>query len=246
MTRPAGVGVLGAKVGMTQVFRRTAGGADEVVPVTVLACGPCPVIQARSSGRDGYAAVQVGYDPMPEKRATRPLLGHFRKAGTGPFRHLREFRLPADPGEDLKVGAVLGVDRFQEGQFVDVIGTSRGKGFAGAVKRHGFAGGPKSHGQSDRWRAPGSVGSTTFPGRTLKGLRMAGRMGGERVTVHGLEVVKVDRERGLLAVRGAVPGPRGGLVMVRPTVKKIRPKGASPPPAPKQAKAKTAGKAAKK
>jgi large subunit ribosomal protein L3 len=204
-------GILGKKVGMTQVFNDRG----EVIPVTVIEAGPCYVAQIKTVERDGYAAVQLGFDETKPKRLTQPQLKHLQKNKLPAVRHLRELRLTAEELADLQEGQRLTVDIFQAGELVDVTGTSKGKGFAGVVKRHGFRGGPKTHGQSDRHRAPGSVGACTTPGKVMKGMRMAGRMGGERVTVQGLEIVLVDAERNLLAVKGAVPGAKNGLVQVR-------------------------------
>lgn len=202
-------GLLGRKLGMSQVFDQEGA----VIPVTALAVGPCVVTQVKSRASDGYDAVQVGFDS--KKRLNKPLRGHLK--GLGNFRYLREFKVD-DPSQ-WKVGQRLGVEMFQAGDYVDVTGTSKGRGFAGVVKRHGFGGGPKTHGQSDRWRAPGSIGATTDPGRVWKGLRMAGHMGNTRVTVRNLRVVAVDAARGLLLVQGAVPGANGGLVRIRHAVR---------------------------
>lgn len=204
-------GILGKKVGMTQVFNDRG----EVIPVTVIEAGPCYVAQVKTVERDGYTAVQLGFDETKPKRLTQPQLKHLQKSNLPAVRHLRELRLTAEELADLQEGQRLTVDIFQAGELVDVTGTSKGKGFAGVVKRHGFRGGPKTHGQSDRHRAPGSIGACTTPGKVMKGMRMAGRMGGERVTVQGLEIVLVDAERNLLAVKGAVPGGKNGLVQVR-------------------------------
>lgn len=203
-------GILGKKVGMTQIF----GERGEVIPVTVIEAGPCYVAQIKTIERDGYSAVQMGFEDTKPRRLTRPQMQHLRKSKLPPLRYLREFRAR---GEDLafEEGQKLTVEMFEEGEWVDVVGTSKGRGFAGTVKRHGFSGGPKTHGQSDRHRAPGSVGACTTPGRVFKGKRMPGRMGNERVTVQGLKVVLVDPERNLLAVRGAVPGANGGLLMIQ-------------------------------
>ena len=205
-------GLLGRKIGMTQVF----GPTGEVIPVTVLEVGPCVVTQIRTKERDGYEAVQLGFGEVSAKSLTRPRQGHLKAAGRL-VRHLREFA--ADNIEEHTVGQVLTADVFQAGQLVDVTGTSKGRGFQGVVKRHGFGGGPRTHGQSDRHRAPGSIGPGTTPGRVFKGTRMAGRMGNRRVTVQNLQVVEVVPERHLLLVRGSVPGPKNGLVMVRRAVK---------------------------
>jgi len=206
-------GLLGYKLGMTRIFRDDG----TVVPVTVIQAGPCWVVQVRTPERDGYSAVQLGFGT--KKRVNKPMRGHLK--GLGNFRHLREFKI-LDGAEQVAVGQKVDVTIFKPGDLVDVTGTSKGRGFAGVVKRHGFAGGPKTHGQSDRWRAPGSIGATTDPGRVIKGLRMAGHMGHERVTVQNLEVVRVDPERNLLFVKGAVPGPTKGLLMVRHAVKARR------------------------
>ncbi|MFQ3663934.1 MAG: 50S ribosomal protein L3 [Chloroflexaceae bacterium] len=205
-------GMLGRKIGMMQVF--TAKG--EVVPVTVISAGPCVVTQVRTVERDGYEAVQLGFEEVPARKLTRPQQGHLRGAGAM-LRVLREFS--ADNPQEHSVGEVINVDLFQVGQKVDVSGTSKGRGFAGVVKRHGFRGGPKTHGQSDRHRAPGSIGAGTTPGRVWKGQKMAGRMGGKRVTVQNLEVVEVIPERNLLLVKGSVPGARNGLLHIRRAVK---------------------------
>jgi large subunit ribosomal protein L3 len=182
--------------------------AGEVVPTTLLSVGPCYVTQLKTAERDGYEAAQIGYEES--RKLNRAQLGHL---GRGPkLRHLRE--VPIQPGEEVTLGQKFDVTLFNPGDIVDVVGTSKGRGFAGVMKRHGFHGGPKTHGQSDRWRAPGSIGAGTTPGRVLKGTRMAGRMGSERVTVKNLEVMATDPERGLLALKGAVPGPSGGLIAV--------------------------------
>jgi len=190
---------------MTQVFTPSG----EVVPVTVIEAGPCYVTQVKTVETDGYEAVQLGFGIA--KRLTKPARGHLKNLP--PLRHLRE--VAATEISSVKVGQKVDVSIFQPGERVDVVGTSKGKGFAGVVKRHHFAGGPRTHGQSDRLRAPGSVGATTTPGRVFKGLRMAGRMGGERVTVQNLEVVEADPERNLLMVKGAVPGARNSLVIIK-------------------------------
>lgn len=259
-------GMLGRKVGMTQIF----GPNGAVIPVTIIEAGPCTVTQVKTEANDGYEAVQLGFDTIKEKHATRPMLGHLghdlkpterqhrqqqktqakarqaarqkkdateseadqadagaatsapakggakRRGGAGkalgPFAVLREVKAV---GDLPAVGDPVTVDMFAEGEEVDIIGTSKGKGFAGVMKRHGFGGGQRTHGQSDRARAPGSIGPGTTPGRVYKGTRMAGRMGGARVTVKALRVVQADPERNLLVVFGSVPGPNGGLLMIR-------------------------------
>jgi large subunit ribosomal protein L3 len=202
-------GLIGKKIGMTQIFDESG----LAVPITLIEAGPCYVTQVRQSERDGYNAVQLGFEEVKPKRLTGGQLGHLKNNDLPPLRFIREFRVK-DPeikeGDKLEVGEV-----FSVGEQVDVIGTSKGKGFQGTVKRHGFRGGPKTHGQSDRLRAPGSIGATTTPGRVFKGKRMPGHMGHERVTVQNLRVEYVDPERNLLGLRGAVPGPKGGVVMIK-------------------------------
>lgn len=203
-------GLLGKKLGMTQIFDESG----QVVPVTALEVGPCVVTQVKTPARDGYSAVQLGFGT--KKRLKSPERGHLRASGAQ-SRYLREFK--AKEADEYQVGQVLDCGMFKPGARVDVTGTSKGRGFAGVMKRHGFGGGPKTHGQSDRARAPGSIGASATPGRVLKGLRMAGQMGNERVTVQNLEVVRVDPERNLVLVRGSVPGANNGLVLVRHAVK---------------------------
>ncbi|HEY1014134.1 MAG TPA: 50S ribosomal protein L3 [Herpetosiphonaceae bacterium] len=205
-------GILGRKLGMTQIFNDKG----EVVPVTVIEAGPCVVTQIRTTDRDGYEAVQIGYGDIKPKRVTKPEQGHLKAAGRL-VRHLRELTT-TDLGSHT-VGDIINVDIFAAGEKVDVAGTSKGRGFAGVVKRHNFRGGPATHGQSDRHRAPGSIGSGTTPGRVWKGMRMAGRMGNERVTVQNLEIVEINVERHLLLVKGSVPGAKNGLVIVHRAAK---------------------------
>ena len=203
-------GLIGKKIGMTSVF-----GADgKNIPCTVIEAGPCVVTQIRTVEKDGYAAVQLAYDEMTEKHASKALKGHFEKAGTTPKRKLVEFK--ADFAQDLKLGDTLTVaDIFGDAAFVDVIGTSKGKGFQGVVKRHGFAGvGGQTHGQHNRLRHPGSLGACSWPSRVVKGMRMAGHMGNQRVTVINLEVIKVMPENNLIVVKGSVPGAKGSYVIV--------------------------------
>lgn len=197
--------LLGKKLRMSRIVDPRG----SVVAATLLSVGPCYVTQIKTQGGDGYEAVQIGYEET--KRLTRPQLGHLKTLPK--LKHLREVR--SEPGDELAVGQKFDVSLFAPGDVVDVVGVSKGRGFAGVVRRHGFAGGPKTHGQSDRWRAAGSIGAGTTPGRVFKGTRMAGRMGGERVTVKNLEVLAVDPEQNLLAVKGAVPGPSGGLVLLQ-------------------------------
>lgn len=204
-------GILGRKLGMTQVFDERG----HVVPVTVIEAGPCVVVQKKTPENDGYSAIQVGFGSMRESLANKPLRGHFQKAGIRPLRFLREFRV--DNVESYEVGQQIKVDIFAPGEKVDVTGTSKGKGFAGGIKRHGFQRGPMKHG-SKYHRRPGSL-AAKGPARVFKGRRLPGHMGVERVTVQNLEVVRVDPERNLLVLRGAVPGPRRSLVMIRSAVK---------------------------
>lgn len=201
-------GLIGKKIGMTQIFDETGA----AVPMTLIEAGPCYVTQVRLPEKEGYAAVQLGFEEMKPKRLASGELGHLKKNELPPLRFLREFRVK---DAEYKTGDKITVEIFGVGERVDVIGTSKGKGFAGVVKRYHFAGGPKTHGQSDRQRAPGASSATTTPGRVFKGTRRAGHMGHERVTAQSLKVVYVDAERNLLGVHGAVPGPRGGLVMIR-------------------------------
>ena len=203
-------GMIGKKLGMSQIFDESG----LAHPVTVLEVGPCVVTQVKTSGQDGYSAVQLGFGL--DKRLNRPERGH-RQASGFMSRTLREVK--ADDDSEFTVGQVITADVFAPGELVDVIGTSKGRGFQGGVKRHGFHGGPKTHGQSDRLRAPGSIGSSATPGRVFKGMRMAGRMGGDRVTVQNLKVLRVDPERNLLLVEGSVPGANEGTVIVRRAVK---------------------------
>ncbi len=208
-------GMIGRKVGMTQIFDDNG----NVIPATVIEAGPCYVTQVRTADRDGYAAVQLGFEQARPQRLTKGQLGHLQRNNLPALRYLREFRL-LQADVDVEEGQEIKVDVFEPGEMIDVIGTSKGKGFAGTIKRHGFSRGPKTHGQSDRMRSPGSIGMCATPGRTLKGQRMGGRMGNDRVTIQNLQVLKVDAEHNLLAVKGSVPGARGGIVLIRPAVKK--------------------------
>jgi large subunit ribosomal protein L3 len=203
-------GLIGKKIGMTQIFDENGA----AVPVTVIEAGPCYVTQVRTVEGDGYTAVQLGYNEVKPKRLTNGQKGHLKRNNLDlpPLKFLREFRVKSP---EVTEGDKLSVDVFTVGEFVDVVGTSKGKGFAGAVKRYHFRGGPKTHGQSDRHRAPGSRGAGTTPGRVYKGARGPGHMGDERVTAQNLKVVLLDEERNLIGVRGSVPGPKGGLVLVK-------------------------------
>jgi large subunit ribosomal protein L3 len=204
-------GILGKKVGMTQVFDERG----EVVPVTVIEAGPCFVTQKKTVKKDGYTAIQLGFEEVKPKRLTQPQRGHLRKNNLPPLRYLREIRMSEGEIEEYEEGQKIGIGIFEAGEMVDVVGTSKGRGFAGVVKRYGFRGGPKTRGQSDRHRAPGSIGQTSTPGRVYKGKRMAGRMGNQRVSAQSLQVVLVDPQRNLLAVKGSVPGARNGLLLIK-------------------------------
>ena len=201
-------GLIGKKIGMTQIFDENGA----ALPVTIIEAGPCYVTQICTPEKEGYAAVQLGFDEVKPKRISGGELGHLKKNDIPPLRILREFRTK-DP--QVKEGDKVSVDLFAIGEAVDVVGVSKGKGFAGGVKRYHFRGGPKTHGQSDRQRAPGSRGSGTTPGRVYKGSRGPGHMGDDRVTAQNLKVVLVDAERNLIGVRGSIPGSRGGIVMVK-------------------------------
>ena len=203
-------GILGKKLGMSRLFREDG----EAVPVTLLQAGPCVVVQRKTAATDGYEAVQLGFvEGRPARRVPKPLLGHFSKAGVAPTRFVRELRFQGE-GEDAKPGDSIKADIFQANDLVHVIGVSKGRGFAGFVKRHHFRGGAASHGSMFH-RAPGGIGSSAYPSRVWKGQRMAGHMGVDRVTVRNLEVIRVDAEKNLLVVKGAVPGPKGGYLMIR-------------------------------
>jgi len=201
-------GLIGKKLGMTQVF----GEDGSAIPVTILEAGPCFVTQIRTLNKDGYSAVQLGFQEVKQKKLTQGQIGHLERSKLPPLRHLREFRTSKP---EVKEGEQVNVSQFEVGAHVDIVGISKGKGFAGTVKRYHFRGGPATHGQSDRLRAPGSVAATTTPGRVFKGKKMAGHMGNERVSSQNLKVVLVDVENNLIGVNGSVPGPRGGLVVIK-------------------------------
>lgn len=202
-------GIIGRKIGMTQVFEESG----KVVPVTVIEAGPCPIVQLKTQERDGYQAVQLGFGKRKENRTNRPRQGHFAKANVEPTRVLREFRVKSLA--DVSVGNVVDASVFSEGELVDVSGTSKGHGFTGVVKRWRFGGGKKSHGGEQDLRRPGSIGASATPSRVFKGKRMAGRHGAKRHTVQNLPVIQADAERNLLVVKGAVPGPTNGLLLIR-------------------------------
>ncbi|SHG74162.1 LSU ribosomal protein L3P [Thermosyntropha lipolytica DSM 11003] len=211
MARDIKKGILGIKVGMTQIFDENG----KAIPVTVVEAGPCVVIQKKKVETDGYNAIQVGFYNLKEKKVNKPLMGHFKKANVKPVRFIKEFRV--SDADAYEVGQEIKVDIFAPGDIVDVVGTSKGKGFAGGVKRHNFARGSMGHG-SKYHRRPGSLGAKG-PARVFKGRKLPGRMGGERVTVQGLKVVKVYPERNLILIKGAIPGPKRGLVMIKDSVK---------------------------
>jgi large subunit ribosomal protein L3 len=204
-------GILGKKVGMTQVFDESG----EVIPVTIIEAGPCFVTQKKTVGQDGYAAIQLGFEEVKPKRLTQPQQGHLRRNNLPPLRHLREIRMSEGELEDYEEGQKISIGIFEAGEIVDVVGISKGRGFTGVMKRYGFGGGPITRGQSDRQRSPGSIGQGTTPGRVYKGKRMPGRMGNQRISAQGLQVVLVDPQRNLLAVRGSVPGARNGLLLIK-------------------------------
>lgn len=203
------VGLLGTKLGMTQVWDEN----NRVVPVTVVKAGPCVVTQVRTAENDGYNAIQLGFGNIEARKVSQPQQGHFLKAGVSPKRHLVEIR--TENVADYSLGQEVTVEVFEAGQIIDVTGTSRGKGFAGVMKRHGFGGLRASHGVERKHRSPGSIGACATPGRVFKGLRMAGRMGSDRVTTQGLKIQAVDVENGLVLVKGAIPGPKNGVVLIR-------------------------------
>jgi len=207
-------GILGTKLGMTQMWDDD----NKIVPVTVIQAGPCVVTQVRTPENDGYSAVQLGYGALKAKKVTKPAAGHFAKADVTPRKHLVELRTAN--ASEFTLGQELTADVFADGDIVDVTGTTKGKGTAGVMKRHGFAGLRASHGVHRKHRSPGSIGGCSTPGRVFKGLRMAGRMGNDKVTVQNLKIHAVDAERGLLLVRGAIPGNKGSLVVVRSAARK--------------------------
>ena len=206
-------GVLGTKLGMTQVWDEN----NKVIPVTVVQAGPCVVTQVRTPENDGYSAVQIAFGAIDPRKVTKPQAGHFAKAGVTPRRHLVEIR--TEDATEYTLGQEIGVETFEVGQKIDAVGTTKGKGFAGVMKRHGFHGLRASHGVHRKHRSPGSIGGCATPGRVFKGMKIAGRMGGARQTTQNLVIQSVDAERGLLLVKGAVPGPKGGLVFLRTAAK---------------------------
>jgi large subunit ribosomal protein L3 len=213
-------GILGTKLGMTQVFDESG----QVVPVTVVQAGPCVVTAVRTPDNDGYSAVQIGFGEIDPRKVTKPVAGLFEKAGVTPRRYVAEIR--TENASEYELGQEVTASLFEAGQYVDVTGKSKGKGTAGVMKRHGFRGLSSSHGTQRKHRAPGSIGGCATPGRVFKGVRMAGRMGAQRTTVQSLTVHAVDNDKNLLLIKGAVPGPRGGLVMVRSAVRNVIQEGA--------------------
>ena len=208
--------IIGKKVGMSQIFDENG----KVIPVTVIEAGPCTVVQKKTSDKEGYEAVQLGYEDIPERKLSKPEMGHLNKAGVAPKKYLREFNL--DNAAELNVGDIVKADTFKEGDFVDVTGTSKGHGYQGVIKRWGAQRTPTSHGGGPVHRHAGSMGSTTDPSRNSLGKIGAGQMGVDQVTIQNLDIVKVDADLNLIAVRGAVPGPKGGLVLIKSTVKTHR------------------------
>ncbi len=204
-------GIIGTKIGMTGIFLDDG----TVLPATVVNAGPCFVVDKKLKGKDGYDAIQLGYAEVKPQRVTKPLQGHFRRAGVPPLRVLHEFEGEIDK---YKPGDIVGVDVFKDGDIIDVTGTSKGKGFAGVMKRHGFSGQPDSHG-GNAHRRPGSIGQASYPARVWKGMKMPGHMGSKMVTVQGLEVTKIEAEKNVIIIKGSVPGPNGGIVILRHTTK---------------------------
>lgn len=208
-------GIIAKKIGMTQLFDE----AGNVIPVTVVEAGPCPVVQKKTLQNDGYEAVQIGFGDVTSKHITKPKQGHFDKADVAPKRHLKEFRFEAAVQEGLNVGDLIKADTFAVGDKVDISGTSKGKGYAGVIKRHNFSRLKESHGTGPVHRHPGSMGAGSSPSKVMKGKGLPGHMGAEAVTVQNLEVVKIDAENNLIALKGAIPGPKGGIVYITDSVK---------------------------
>jgi large subunit ribosomal protein L3 len=208
------LGIIGKKLGMTQIFLEDG----SVVPVTVVQAGPCPVIQKKTKERDGYDALQLGFLPKNGQRVNKPLSGHFKKAGVGPAYHLKEFRL--EVAEGVEAGQVVTLNLFKPGDVVDVTALSKGKGFAGVIKRHGFHGSPGSHGTHEYFRHGGSVGSATYPHHTFKGLKMPGHLGSQRVTIQNIKVVDVKEDQNLILLKGGIPGSLDGWILIRSATKR--------------------------
>ena len=202
-------GIIGRKIGMTQVFDDNG----LSIPVTIVEAGPCFVVQVKTQDKDGYDSVQLGFWGEKEKNATKPIKGHFKKAGVAPKKYLKEFDFSEN--DKIEVGTEIKADIFHKGEDVSISGISKGKGFQGTIKRHGFAGGPKTHGQSDRLRAPGSLGQSSNPSRVFKGYKMSGRMGTDRITLKSVQVVRIDIEKNLIFLKGALPGTKNSLIEIR-------------------------------
>ena len=210
-----GLGILGKKLGMTQIFREDG----SIVPATVIQAGPCYVVQKKTNEKEGYTAIQLGFEEVKKvNRINKPLVGHFKKANIPPTRILKEFRVGPEEVDANEVGSQISVERFEIGDYVDITGTSKGKGFAGVMKRYGFGGSPASHGTHEYFRHGGSIGQNMTPGRTLKGKKMPGHMGNSRVTVQNLKVVEVRSDNNILLVEGAIPGPNNGYVIINKAV----------------------------
>ncbi len=204
------LGIIGKKIGMTRIFDESGNS----IPVTAIEAGPCYITQVKTTETDGYESVQMGFGDKKEKLATKAQIGHAAKAGLKPFRVLKEFK-SFESNQEIKIGSEIKADIFKIGDVVSVSGITKGKGFAGVVKRYNFGGGPKTHGQSDRLRAPGSIGQSSWPSKVFKGLKMAGRMGGKKNTTRGLKIVSVDAENNILLIKGAVPGAKNGTIIIR-------------------------------
>lgn len=212
-----GIGLIGKKLGMTQIF----GENGSVIPVTIVKTGPCYVVQKKTVENDGYSAIQIGFDEITKaSRVNKPKAGHFKKANVAPMSKLKEFRVDAETMDGLEVGGEVSIDLFQPGDFVDVTGTSIGKGYAGVMKRHQFSGAPGGHGTHEFFRHGGSIGQNTTPGRTLKGKKMAGQLGAKKVTVQSLKVVEVRGDTNIVMIEGAVPGSKNGYVLLKKAAKK--------------------------
>ena len=207
-------GLLGKKIGMTQIFSEEG----NIIPVTIIEAGMCRVVQVKSKGRDGYNAVQIGFEEIPERRIKKPIKGHFDKAGVKPTRYLREMRV--DSIENIQAGQEVEVDIFSPGDYVDVAGISKGKGFAGVVKRHGFSGSSATHGSQKHFRHPGSIGASADPSRVFKGTKLPGHMGSERVTAQNLKIIRIIKEQNILLVKGSLPGSKGRLLFIKKSKKK--------------------------
>jgi len=209
------IGLIGRKIGMTRIFDET--GKD--ITVTVISAGPCPIIEIKKNGKEKYNALRIAYKEEKEGRLNKPQIGVFKKVNLKPYRYIKELRI--ENNEEYKVGNVLDVGIFKEGEYVDVTGVTKGKGFQGVVKRWGFSGGPKTRGQSDRHRAPGSIGMNTFPARVWKNKRMAGRMGGVKKTVQNLRIIKINKDNNLILLKGSVAGTKDSIIMIKKAVKKV-------------------------